>query len=639
MAGGKKAADPAKATLADSLAETPLEADRAYTGHDNACDILQALALKADALSTSLDEQQREQGATRHSLGRQRSRRGREGGKEPEHDARTAVATGRVRRYSRVHIDPRDWEDLLPRAYQDCPLPSTLGATRPSLWRLPNDEANRYLTEANKTASRDEYRHMLCYCIYRTAIYAAAKTALASAPDTSIQDRVDTLDLLDAACRTLEAVGDAREARLTYLRRFKAKQALTPEEQVAERLIHSRVFDTAEHERSANVVDGLLASLVDKRLEVGLAVTAKAQAFATFQKHATERDTDLDKAPKEKDKVARDERREQQRREADAKNRDKNVGKTGDKTRDRRFNQGASFNDATPAHLMFLSAELSRVTAACAWEKSSDCVFSFDLQGGVYALGIAPSDRDYFTVNIRRTLKRLCGLPMGWSLSPYYFTTFTMTFVKHLRSPSIPVAPGNVPRLRRWLRRGRWRGARILPYIYVDDFLLFASSEPEALELCQRVADLLDSMGMHRNAAKGLWEPVQEGQHLGVDIDTTTGYSYAPADKLQRLARQAKQVLQRAARDARWLPVRELHSLAGRAQYMYLAIPAARFYYLRELHHVVGPKWGGRKLEAMWDAHSVDRFASAPNAMLPPYNAAWLDPGCEAVDSMHLSHA
>eukprot|EP00873_Tetraselmis_striata_P022394 jgi/Tetstr1/442658/TSEL_030752.t1 len=128
------------------------------------------------------------------------------------------------------------------------------------------------------------------------------------------------------------------------------------------------------------------------------------------------------------------------------------------------------------------------------------------MQDGFYALGIELSDRNYFTVNIHRTLYRLCGLPMGWSLSPFYFTTFTMTFVEHLRSPTTPAVPGNVPRSRRWLRRGRWRGARILPY--VDDFLLFASSESEALELRQRVADLLDSLGPLRNPAIGLWEPV-----------------------------------------------------------------------------------------------------------------------------------
>eukprot|EP00873_Tetraselmis_striata_P042437 jgi/Tetstr1/462701/TSEL_007667.t1 len=350
-----------------------------------------------------------------------------------------------------------------------------------SLWRPCNDEADRYLTEANKTASRDEYRHLLCYGVYRAAANAAAKTALATlrAPDTPTQDRVDALDLLDAAHRTLEAVGDADEARLTHLRRFKAKKALTPEEQVAERLIYSRVFDTAEHERSDNVVDGLLAALEDKRLEVGLAAAAKAQASATFKRQATERDTDRDKARKEKDKAAR-ERREAGAATPRGGRQEPRQERRHDRRQDTRltvwraaptvvaptpticvtaFNKGVSFNDATPAQLKFLTAELRRFTAAGAWEKLScawwvsraffvpkpgdnqrrfiidlrvlttlcarkrlrmetlmgvrhltakgDYMYSFDLQDGFYALGIAPSDRDYFTVNIRGTLYRL----------------------------------------------------------------------------------------------------------------------------------------------------------------------------------------------------------------------------------------
>eukprot|EP00873_Tetraselmis_striata_P034789 jgi/Tetstr1/455053/TSEL_041909.t1 len=146
---------------------------------------------------------------------------------------------------------------------------------------------------------------MLCYGVYRAAANAAAKTPMATLPATPTQDRVDALDLLDAAHCTLEVVGDADEVRLTYLRRFKAKKVLTPEEQIAERLIYSRIFDTGEHERSANVVDGLLVALEDKRLEVGLAAAAKAQASAAFKRQAT-----------------------------DARNRDKNGGRTGDKTRD-----------------------------------------------------------------------------------------------------------------------------------------------------------------------------------------------------------------------------------------------------------------------------------------------------------------
>eukprot|EP00873_Tetraselmis_striata_P001682 jgi/Tetstr1/421946/TSEL_012845.t1 len=409
MAGGKKAADPTKATPADSLAETPAEPTE--TTRDTTA-LLQALALKVDALSTRLDEHDNNKHKEQRDIPSDDDEVG-QGGKEPEHNSRIAAATGGACGATAVFIDPRDWEDLLPRAYQDCPSPL----------RAP----------------------------HARAYGGHPAMATLRAPDTRTQDRVDALDPLDAAHRTLEAVGDANEAGLTYLRRFKAKKALTPEEQVAdERLIYSRVFDTAEHERSANVVDGLLVALEDNRLGVGLAAAAKAQASTTFNRQAAERDT----------------------------------------------------------------------TAS------------------------------------RRGWTRTRLLPMGWSVSPYYFTTFTMTFVEHLRSPTTPAALGNVLRSRRW----RWRGARILPY--VDDFLLFALSEPEALELRQRVADLLDSLGMLRNPAKGLWEPVEMGQHLG--------------------------------------------SLAGRAQYLYLANPAARFY-LRELHDVVGSKCGGRvrrthQLRRWWTA-------------------------------------
>eukprot|EP00873_Tetraselmis_striata_P033007 jgi/Tetstr1/453271/TSEL_003953.t1 len=45
----------------------------------------------------------------------------------------------------------------------------------------------------------------------------------------------------------------------------------------------------------------------------------------------------------------------------------------------------------------------------------------------------------------------------------------------------------------------------------------------------------------------------------------------------------------------RWLPVRKLASLAGRSQFLFLAIKPARFY-LRELHDVLRTKdsWSGR---------------------------------------------
>eukprot|EP00873_Tetraselmis_striata_P027757 jgi/Tetstr1/448021/TSEL_035322.t1 len=460
------------------------------------------------------------------------------------------------------------------------------------------------------------------------------------------------------------------------------------------------------------------------------------------------------------------------------------------------FHNGIRMQDGTPAQLTFLEGELARFVESGAWELGScrkwvsrlflvpkpgvnqwrcvidlrvlnsycvrkrlkmetllgvrhltimgDYMFSFDLQDGFYALGIAEADRDYFTVDVRGQLYMLAGLPMGWSLSPYYFVTLTHVFITHLRKPEPepPSSSTQSTRSKRYLRRTRWRGARILPY--VDDFLLFSASMEHALHLRQRLASLLDALGLHRNPTKGFWEPCQFGRHLGVDIDSASGMFYAPADKLNRLSRQATRLIGRATWNAKWLPVRELQSLAGQAQYLFLAIPAARFF-LRELHSVVGDRWGGHvrmtpqlrrdlqwwtsvpsqsngkpvhrpvetaylhtdsssygwrgvlngrleargfwssaderqhitwkelkavrlavesslphlagrnvllhednqaldplmfaELESRFGPHSIDRFASALNTLLPRYNAARLDPTCEAVDSLHLPDA
>jgi hypothetical protein len=56
--------------------------------------------------------------------------------------------------------------------------------------------------------------------------------------------------------------------------------------------------------------------------------------------------------------------------------------------------------------------------------------------------------------------------------------------------------------------------------------------------------------------------------------------------------RQATYTLQedRATWNVRWLPVMDMQSLAGQAQYIFLAIQAMRFF-LRELQSVVGEKW------------------------------------------------
>eukprot|EP00873_Tetraselmis_striata_P033181 jgi/Tetstr1/453445/TSEL_040426.t1 len=86
------------------------------------------------------------------------------------------------------------------------------------------------------------------------------------------------------------------------------------------------------------------------------------------------------------------------------------------------FYQGVSMEDATPDQLRFMDSELARFLASGAWEEGH-C--SRDLHDGFYAVGIAPEDRDYFTVGYRGKLYRLAGLLMELSLSPY--TTYVLS--------------------------------------------------------------------------------------------------------------------------------------------------------------------------------------------------------------------
>jgi hypothetical protein len=41
--------------------------------------------------------------------------------------------------------------------------------------------------------------------------------------------------------------------------------------------------------------------------------------------------------------------------------------------------------------------------------------------------------------------------------------------------------------------------------------------------------------------------------------------------------------------------------------------------------------------DTQFGPHTIDRFASALNTLLPRYNANWLDPSCEAIDSLYLA--
>eukprot|EP00873_Tetraselmis_striata_P017957 jgi/Tetstr1/438221/TSEL_002876.t1 len=217
--------------------------------------------------------------------------------------------------------------------------------------------------------------------------------------------------------------------------------------------------------------------------------------------------------------------------------------------------------------------------------KRGDWAFSFDLQDGYYALGLREDVRDFFTINVRGTLWRFAALPMGWSLSPYYFCTLMAVMVRYLRQPDFATYSSYGRPFRRRLRRRKARGVCLLPFI--DDFLFLAPSRQLALRLRAEVERVWGRLGLAKHPTKAHPEPTQQLQHLGLDLDLVAMQFRAPAAKLRRLSNLARDLMCIAARRRRHAPAKLLASLAGQGQFLYLAMPPARFY-LREAHTVLG---------------------------------------------------
>ena len=183
--------------------------------------------------------------------------------------------------------------------------------------------------------------------------------------------------------------------------------------------------------------------------------------------------------------------------------------------------------------------------------KRGDWFFSFDLQDGFYALGVAPEDRQFFTVDIRGKLYQLAGLPMGWSLSPFCFQQLTYSFVRYFRRPSgCPAAHLQGKAARRWLsRRPQFQGARILPF--VDDFAGFKETYEAAVDLRAFIFSTLDDLGLVIHPSKGHRDPVQLGEHLGLLIDLHKGEFRAPEAKLSSISSMAKTLMYKASANQR----------------------------------------------------------------------------------------
>ena len=106
-------------------------------------------------------------------------------------------------------------------------------------------------------------------------------------------------------------------------------------------------------------------------------------------------------------------------------------------------------------------------------------------------------------------------------------------------------------------------GVRVLPYL--DDFLAVCRSRAGA-EAAQRfVSETLARLGIWKHPSKGVTEPNQVVDHLGLTVDLRRGEFKVTAKRVAKLKSQAENLLCRAAEKCRWVGARELSSFIGLA--------------------------------------------------------------------------
>ena len=228
-----------------------------------------------------------------------------------------------------------------------------------------------------------------------------------------------------------------------------------------------------------------------------------------------------------------------------------------------------------------------------------DFLTAVDLTDGYFHLSIRECDRRYMTFHLAGFgYFRYVAMPFGWNLAPGHFCRLLEPVVKSLRSPG-------------W-RSGRpGAGARLLWYL--DDWLLMARSECESRELTRRFLYLLQRCGLSVNEEKCTLEPTQRIKHLGLVVDSALGTFELDVSKLQRVRREAGQMLNAVQRLGR-VPARALAKLLGLCEFATPAVPFMR-HHLRSLYDSLPhDDWGGFAAlgkPARFDLRWLTRLAAA----------------------------
>ncbi len=188
-----------------------------------------------------------------------------------------------------------------------------------------------------------------------------------------------------------------------------------------------------------------------------------------------------------------------------------------------------------------------------------DWMCSWDLKSGYHQMSIDPKDHHLLGFQWRGKYFCFTVLPFGLKTAPYVFQRTMLTFAGILRR----------------------KGIRLI--VYLDDFLLLASSKVKAAAQFAHARRLMARLGLVAAENKGQATPSQRAAFLGflVDLSLASGGVIAlTEDRLNKLKKTASALGTAAAR-ARRIPTHRLQSQLGFLASIRPAVPLVGFFLSR----------------------------------------------------------
>jgi hypothetical protein len=192
-----------------------------------------------------------------------------------------------------------------------------------------------------------------------------------------------------------------------------------------------------------------------------------------------------------------------------------------------------------------------------------------DLKDAYFHLRLQPHLQKYVRMQVGPTTWEFLGAPFGLNILPKLFTALLKPLQK------------------------LWRSKGLMVFVYLDDIILFGSTENMVKKQLKFLLETLDSAGFKISEKKSVLVPTQKIQHLGFVVNLEQGQLEVPSHKLKTIRKELGKVIL-----AEKMTCRKMSSILGQIRSYLVALPFLRLVTQRLL------RFSQSHMENGWD-HSI----------------------------------